>query len=337
MNVGVAGLGGMGEVHARNAATLEGARLVAVAAARPGRAEEVARSLGGEVRACTYAELFEAADVEAVVLATRTCDHAEHAVEVLRRGKHLLLEKPGAATLAHHDRIEAEAREHPGLVLQVAYMRRRDPLFAGARELVAGGAIGTPLLVHLASREHAPPGEDQRASGGFILDVGVHDFDTARWMLGQEPVEAYAVPQAHVYPGLDMDNAVVLVRFDGGGIATTHLSRTSVVGHDMRCEVVGTDGSVVVRHGPAGAGLVVVGPSARPHYPPGYRVRFAEAYREQLRTFVAACTGRGEQGPGLGEDRAAVACGVAARASAARGAPLEVGPDWPWEPPGAPS
>src|SRR6058998_3822590 len=105
VRVGVAGLGGMGLVHARNAAVIPGAELVAVAAARPGRADEVARELG--VRALTYDELFAADDVEAVVLAARSIDHARLGSEVLAHGKHLLLEKPGATMLAGHDALVA--------------------------------------------------------------------------------------------------------------------------------------------------------------------------------------------------------------------------------------
>jgi myo-inositol 2-dehydrogenase / D-chiro-inositol 1-dehydrogenase len=333
VRIGVAGLGGMGVVHARNALEADGAELVAVAAARPGRADEVAGEL--DVRACTYQELLAAADVEAVVLAARSIDHARLAREVLAAGKHLLLEKPGATSTRDHAALREAAAAAPELVVQVAYNRRYDAAFVEARRLVAAGTIGTPLLVLLTNRDMDwPEGEDPRATGGALLDMAVHDYDAACWFLGQEPVEAYAARQAEVYPELealgDLDNALVTIRFDGGGLATTHVSRTAVYGHDIRCEVLGTDGSVLVGNAASRDGVAVLQAGDRRLFPQDYRERFADAYRAELEAFVAACSTGVPTGPGLAEDARAVAVGVAARASAVEAKPLAVGPDWPW-------
>jgi myo-inositol 2-dehydrogenase / D-chiro-inositol 1-dehydrogenase len=333
LRIGVAGLGGMGLVHARNALALDGAELVAVAAARPGRAEEMAGELG--VRACTYDELFGADDVEGVVLAARSIDHARLAREVLAAGKHLLLEKPGATKTGEHAGLRSAAAAAPDLVVQIAYMRRYDAWFVEARRLVSAGAVGTPLAVLMTSRDTEwPDGEDPRETGGFLVDMAVHDYDTACWMLGQEPVEAYAARQAEVYPELadmgDLDNALVTIRFDGGGLASTHVSRTCVYGHDIRCEVVGTDGSVLVGNAASADGVLVRQSGDARLFPADYRERFADAYRAELAAFVAACTDEGPRGPGVEDDARAVAIGVAARASAVAGRPLAVGPDWKW-------
>jgi predicted dehydrogenase len=300
---------------------------------RPGRAEKVAAQLGSGVRACTYAELFASDDIDAVVLASRSVDHARQAVAALAAGKHLLLEKPGATSLADHAALRAAAG--PDLVVQVAYMRRYDTAFVEARRLVAAGAIGTPLAVLMTSRDMEwPEGEDPRDTGGFLLDMAVHDYDTACWMLGQEPTEAFAARQAEVYPELaevgDLDNALVTIRFGDGGLASTHVSRTCVFGHDIRCEIVGTDGSVFVGNGASRDGVLLLQSGDGPRFPPDYRARFADAYRAELAAFVAACRGDGPPGPGLDEDARAVAIGVAARASGVAGRPLEVGLDWPW-------
>lgn len=325
----------MGLVHARNASASAQVELVAVAAARPGRADEVARELG--VRALSYEELFGAEDVEAVVLAARSVDHARLAADVLARGKHLLLEKPGATALADHDGLREAATAALGLVVQVAYMRRYDAAFVEAARLVAEGAVGSPLLALLTSRDREwPEGDDPVAAGGFLVDMAAHDYDTACWLLGQEPVEAYAVRQATVYTELeplgDLDNAVVTVRFDGGAIAATHVSRTCAFGHDIRCELVGSEGSVLVGNAASREGVTVVRARDAAEFPQDYRERFADAYRAELEAFAEACRS-GPRGPGLEEDRRAVAIGVAARASALAGRPLEVGPDWPWPAP----
>ena len=323
----------MGTVHARNAARLERARLVAVASTRPERAAEVAAELG--VRASTYGELLAAEDVDAVVVAARSIDHAVWARAVLGAGKHLFLEKPGATTVADHEGVRAAAAAHPERIVQVGYHRRFDARWADARRRVAEGAIGRPLLVLGVARDvRTPEPEDPGPAGGFLLDMASHDYDAACWFLAQEPTDVSAVRQSSVYPELDalgdLDNAAVTIRFDGGGFAAIHVSRTCPWGHDVRAEVVGDEGSVFIGNAASRDGVTVMRRADGATFPQDYRELFADAYVAELAAFVAACSGEGPAGPGLDDDRRAVAVGVAARASAVLGRPLEVGPDWPW-------
>jgi scyllo-inositol 2-dehydrogenase (NAD+) len=322
----------MGTLHAENASRLPGAELVAVAAVRPARAEEVAKRL--RVAHCGYRELFTRDDVDAVVLAARSVDHGSLAVEVLTSGKHLFLEKPGATTLAEHDALRRESAARPEQVVQVGYMRRYDAGFVDAHRRVRAGEGGKPLVILLTSRDTEwPAGEDPRDTGGFLLDMASHDYDAACWLFDDEPVEVFAARQAQVHPQLaelgDLDNGVVAIRFAGGGLAVTHVSRTSKFGHDIRCEVVGSEGSVFVR-GPGDSSATVIGPDDAHRFPTDYRERFAAAYVAELSAFVKACAGQGIAGPTLEDDRKAVATGIAARASAVAGRPFEVGKDWPW-------
>ena len=322
----------MGTLHAENASRLPGAELVAVAAVRAGRAEEVGKRLG--VAHCGYSELFARDDVDAVVLAARSVDHGALALAVLTSGKHLFLEKPGATSLVEHDTLRRESAARPDQVVQIGYMRRYDAAFVEARRRVRAGNGGRPLVILLTSRDTEwPAGEDPRDTGGFLLDMAAHDYDAACWLFDDEPVEVSVARQALVYPQLeelgDLDNGVVTIRFAQGGIAVTHVSRTSPFGHDIRCEVVGREGSVFVR-GPGDAITTVIGREDASRFPADYRERFADAYVAELSAFVRACTGDGPAGPTLEDDRKAVATGIAARASAVAGRPLEVGPDWPW-------
>ena len=327
--MGVAGLGGMGTVHARNAAGLPGAELVAVASTRRERAEEVAAELG--VRAATYAELLSADDVDAVVVAARSIDHADHACAVLAAGKHLFLEKPGATTVAGQEAVGAAARRSDRVV-QVGYHRRFEPRWVEAKRRIDAGDIGRPLLVLGVARDvRTPEPEDPGPAGGFLVDMASHDYDAASWFLGQEPVEVSAARQAAVYPELlelgDLDNAAVTVRFDRGGLAALHISRTCPWGHDVRAEIVGDEGSLFVGNPPPGA---VATRADAAGFPQDYRELFADAYVAELAAFVAACSGDEQAGAGVDADRRAVAVGVAARASAVAGEPRAVGPDWPW-------
>ena len=322
----------MGTVHADNAQRIPGAELVAVAAAREGRAEEVGRRLGASH--CTYAELFARDDVDGIVLAARSVDHGPLAVEVLKSGKHLFLEKPGATSLVEHDTLRLESAARPGQVVQVGYMRRYDAGFVEAHRRVQARNGGSPLVILLTSRDTEwPEGEDPHGTGGFLLDMASHDYDSACWFFDDEPVEVSVARQALVYPVLnrlgDLDNGLVTIRFARGGIAVTHVSRTSSFGHDIRCEVVGSEGSVFVR-GPGDGTADLIGRADAARFPADYRARFADAYLAELTAFVSACMGPGPPGPTLDDDRRAVATGVAARASAVAGKPLAVGTDWPW-------
>jgi predicted dehydrogenase len=323
----------MGSVHASNALGLSSARLVAVASTRADRAADAAASLG--VRPSLYQELFDADDVDAVVLAARSIDHAEHACAVLAAGKHLFLEKPGATTVAGQAAVRAAAAARPDLVVQVGYHRRFDGRWVEAQRRVAAGEIGRPLVVVGVARDvRTPEPEDPLPAGGFLVDMASHDYDAACWFLGQEPVEVFAARQSSVYPELealgDLDNAAVTLRFDGGGIAALHVSRTCPWGHDVRVEVVGDEGSIFVGNAASRDGVHGMTGADGDGFPQDYRELFAGAYVAELAAFVDACTGDGPCGPGLEDDRRAVAAGVAARASAVAGRPLEVGPDWPW-------
>ena len=179
-----------------------------------------------------------------------------------------------------------------------------------------------------------PEPEDPVPTGGFLVDMASHDYDAACWFLAQEPVEASAARQLSVFPELealgDLDNAAVTVRFDGGGIASLHISRTCPWGHDVRAEVVGDEGSVLIGNAGSQPGVTVMTRKDAEGFPQDYRELFTDAYVAELAAFVAACRGEGPAGPSLEDDRRAVAIGVAARASAVAGRPLEVGPDWPW-------
>ena len=330
VRLGIAGTGFISAVHAACALRSPAVELVAIASARGRASRERVGTLDPAVELLTVDELVASDRVDAVLVCTRTSEHADLAIEVLRAGKHLLLEKPGAVTLPEQMRIGAEALAHPELVARVAYMRRHDSAFRELARLVASGAIGEPFAVKLASREDFPPSEDDLAAGGFIMDVGVHDFDTARWLLGKDPDTVFTFVQSPVFRDADLDNAYVTIGLDGA-VATTHLSRTSKIGMDIRCEVIGPDGSIFLTQAPVtGEISLFAGESARA-FPADCRERFRDAYQTQINDFGAAC--RGEETPNatLEDDRFAVATAVAARASAVRREPLEVGPSWDWE------
>ena len=246
-----------------------------------------------------------------------------------RHGKHLLLEKPGAINTAGHELISAAAARRPDLTVRVAYHRRHDPGFRELARRVAAGDIGEPFAVHMRSSEDFPPSDADRFAGGFVMDVGVHDFDTARWLLSRDPTSAYAVGRA----------ARIRQRrqfLDHRGlrsarVATTELSRTSTQrhGHPLRG---GRQRGLGAAHRGA-AGERADDPRRRrptplsARLPRGIRRRLPQRARP-----ISPSSCRGHEAPGatLLDDRHAVATAVAARASVPAGTPLAIGPDWEW-------
>jgi predicted dehydrogenase len=331
VRLGIAGTGFISAVHAACALRSPTVELAAIASARGRASRERVGALDPAVELLTVDELVASDAVEAVLVCTRTSEHADLAIEVLRSGKHLLLEKPGAVTLPEQRRIAEEALAHPDLVARVAYMRRHDSRFRELARLIAAGAIGEPFALKMASREDFPPSEDDIAAGGFIMDVGVHDFDTARWLLGKDPDTVFTLVHSPVFRDADLDNAYITIGMDGA-VATTHLSRTSTIGMDIRCEVIGPDGSIFLTQAPVSGEITVfAGDAARAVFPADCRERFRDAYQVQIDDFGAACRGQDTPNATLEDDRFAVATAVAARASAVRREPLEIGPSWDWE------
>jgi myo-inositol 2-dehydrogenase/D-chiro-inositol 1-dehydrogenase len=330
LRVAVAGLGEIGAIHARNARASERLELVAVASADEARARALASELGRDVAGLTLDDLFAADGIDAAIVSGRSSTHLEYARRVLDRGWHMFLEKPGAITLAEH----AELVERAGAVdatVVTGYMRRYDPAFRALKQRVAAGAVGTPALVSLTAREVVVPPVLLRDAGGFIVDLGVHDFDIAAWILGQQPVEAFAITQRAGRARRAFDSALVVVHFDGGGLAEVHLSCASAAGHDIRCEVVGSEGSIALNGLAEGLpSLQALDRGLAEGKPQNFAERFADALRAELDGFAARCAGEPSDSAGLLDDWRALATGVAARASAGCRTPLAIGPDWPW-------
>ena len=330
VRLGILGTGFIAAVHAGCASRSPSVQLVAVASTRGRASLERIGPVDPAVQLLTLDELFTSDVVEAVVVCTRTSDHPAHAVQVLRSGKHLLLEKPGAVALPAHQLIADTASRRPDLVVRVAYQRHHDSRFREVARLIASGAIGEPFAVHLTSREDFPPSDDDVAAGGFIMDVGVHDFDTARWLLGKNPDSAYTLVHSPVYSDADLDNAYITIALDDA-VATTHLSRTAKLGMDIRCEVVGPDGAILLAENAGVGAISVFSASSGVAFPADCRERFRDAYQSQMDDFGAACRGQQTPNATLEDDRWAVATAVAARASATRREALAVGPSWDWQ------
>jgi len=246
LRLGLIGAGRIGRVHAANLAQrVPGARLVAVADVFG----DAARALAGEYGLDAYDDhrrLLERSDVDAVVICSSTDTHAQMISEAAQAGKHIFCETPIALDLARIDEALAVVAG-AGVTLQVGFNRRFDPGFAAARQAVLDGKVGRPEMVRITSRDPAPPSIGYvKVSGGIFLDMTIHDFDMARFLVGDEVVEVSAAGAVLVDPAIgeagDIDTAIVTLHYANGALGVIENSRRAVYGYDQRGEVFGSAG-----------------------------------------------------------------------------------------------
>jgi predicted dehydrogenase len=313
----------MGLVHARNVYERVGcAELVLVMDSDAVRARSAGESFG--VRCSTeYEELLADPGVEAVVLATPTGLHAEMIESAARAGKHVFVEKPLAFEMGDATRAIAAARA-AHVYLQVGFQRRHDRDWFAVRERLAQGAIGTPRLLRIAHRNRAVIREVVPESlGDVLVDLAIHDFDTARWLLG-EIAEVRTISSSRAgdgeAPRPRSETVVITARFHSGALGIIDNTRAAAYGFECSGEVLGSDGALRVGAGghPREVEWLTAG-EARVAQPHDHVSRHADAYVAELEQFARAVLGQRLPEPTGDDGAAALAIVEAARASLAEG------------------
>lgn len=321
INVGVIGTGRIGRIHGRNLKfQIPGARLTAVADVMVDSVREFAADLEIPIWETDYRRILANKDIQAVVICSSTDSHAQLITEAAQAGKDIFCEKPIALDLDKIDQAIATVRE-AGVKLMVGFNRRFDPSFKKARDIVATGKIGTPHLVRISSRDPEPPSPAYvKVSGGLFLDMMIHDFDMARYLLGEEVTELMATGNCLVDPEIgrlgDVDTAVVLLKYQSGALGAIDNSRKAIYGYDQRIEVFGSEGSVVVGNvTPTEVTLSRVDAvqSDKPLY--FFLQRYQESYLAEMSHFVQAITNDFQPAVGGNDGKISVQMGYAAKES----------------------
>ncbi len=331
IQIGLIGAGRMGKVFAHTLAfTVAEVDLVAVADANYQTAQEVAHQFRAAAAYADYRQLLERKDIEAVVITSPTHTHVEVIHAAAAAGKHIFSEKPLALTLEGCNEAITAAR-NANVKLQVGFMRRYDAAYRMAKRTIDEGSIGKPVLFKSIGRDPKRTSLEfarRENSGGLILDMGIHDFDLARWLMGSEVERVHSEGGCLVFPELkevdDIDNAVVNLRFANGAVGNLDVSRNAVYGYDIRTEVLGSDGGVLIGKMQQTATWVLTRSGVIHDTVPYFMERFGEAYAEEIRDFVRCILN--DQPPAVnGEDaRAATAIGIAATRSLDEGRPVWV-------------
>ncbi|MEM9393003.1 MAG: inositol 2-dehydrogenase [Pseudomonadota bacterium] len=327
LRVGLLGCGRIGQVHAQSIKALRNAQVTAVADAIPEAAETLADSSGARVSGAE--EILRAGDIDAVVIGTPTDTHFDMIHGAAKAGKAIFCEKPIDMSVANiHACIEVV--ESAGIPFMTGFNRRFDPNFAHLRSRIAEGDIGAPELVSITSRDPAPPPISYiERSGGLFRDMMIHDFDMARFLMGEEFVTLHAVGTALVDPAIgaagDVDTAAVILTTESGRICQISNSRRAAYGYDQRIEVHGTLGMLRAENQLETTVELATangfGRSPAQHF---FLERYEGAYLAEMEAFVSAVGSGNAPDPGIRDGLAAQVLADAASEAQASGQPADL-------------
>ncbi|WP_457089521.1 inositol 2-dehydrogenase [Microvirga sp. P5_D2] len=328
IRIAVLGAGRIGRIHGRNAANHPDARLVAVADPHAPSAQELAAATGAEVS--PLEEIVERSDVDAILVCTPTTTHADLIERGAKAGKAVFCEKPVDLS---SERIVSclGVVEKAGTPLMIGFNRRFDPNFASLQKRLADGEVGDVELVTILSRDPGPPPVSYiKTSGGLFRDMMIHDLDMARFLLlGDEPVEVHALGSSLVDKAIgeagDVDTAAVMLKTAKGKIVQISCSRRATYGYDQRIEVHGSKG--MIRAGNIHRTTVEVANASGITADPVqdfFLERYADAYRDELTTFLNAVRDSKPCNPNGRDGLMAQRLADAATESAQSGKPVKV-------------
>jgi inositol 2-dehydrogenase len=293
LNVGLIGLGRLGRVYARDlAGRIPETKLVAVADPQGNLAKEIAEEFDVARSYTDPLALVDDKNVDAIVIVTPTHVHKEQVIAAAGSKKPTFCEKPPALSLAEVATMKS-AVEKSGMFFQMGFMRRFDPGYAAAKKQIDGGRIGMPLVFKATSRDPFRPSleyANPASSGGMLIDMGIHDFDLARWFMGDVRSVA-AIGATIAYPELatvgDIDNAIASLTFASGKLGVVDLTRSGIYGYDISTEILGLEGTIRIGYLRETPIVVMTKANGVSHDTvPYFMERFRDAYTNQLQNFA---------------------------------------------------
>ena len=308
---------------------IPGAEVVALSDVLPEELAKLAAKFNISATFSDYMQVLERPDVEAVAICTPTNTHYQMILDAAAARKHIFCEKPLDLSVDKIREINARVQAC-GVQLMVGFNRRFDPNFLKVHEIVKSGRIGEPQILKITSRDPSPPPEAYiRASGGIFLDMTIHDFDMARYLMGSDVTEVYARATVLVDPVFeragDWDTAVVTLTFANGALGTIDNSRKAVYGYDQRVEVFGSEGMVTVGNNAPDSHICLDRTGTHSSLPLNFFMdRYTESYLREMQAFVEAVQAH-KPVPVTGNDGLmAVVIGLAAAKSGRENRPVKL-------------
>lgn len=293
LKIGIIGIGRIGRIHLDN--LTKHFREVEVIAAcdisSAGRDYALNAGVGKVYE--NAKEILSHTAVDTVVICSSTDTHPAYVIEAARNGKAVFCEKPLGLSISTILEVLDSVKEH-NVPLMVAFNRRFDANFKKVRDIVRSGKIGDPHIIKITSRDSEPPPLDYiKTSGGMFLDMTVHDFDMARFILGSEVNEVYAKASVLVDDKIgaagDIDTAIITLTFDNGAIGVIDNSRKAVYGYDQRVEVFGSKGMVNIDNNRSDTHVYYGDKSISQSLPLNFFIdRYLDSYFNEMNEFIDA-------------------------------------------------
>ncbi|MEE4312094.1 MAG: inositol 2-dehydrogenase [candidate division KSB1 bacterium] len=330
LRFGVIGAGRIGKIHAENLVNhISETDVVAISDIIEAEVEKLSKQFHIPGIFSNYDDIVSHPDIDAIAICSPTPTHYDIILKAAASGKDIFCEKPIDLSVDKIIEINKAVAKH-GVKLMVGFNRRFDPNFLKVCDMVTSGQTGDPQILRITSRDPAPPPEEYiRSSGGLFLDMTIHDFDMARYLMNSEVTEVYARANVMVDPVFekagDWDTAIVMLTFQNGAMCAIDNSRQAVYGYDQRVEVFGSRGMVTVKNNTPDNHIFIDANGEHSALPLNFFMqRYTESYLNEMRAFVDSIK-KDEQPPATGEDGlAAVKIGLAAMKSVAENRPVKM-------------
>jgi myo-inositol 2-dehydrogenase/D-chiro-inositol 1-dehydrogenase len=329
LNFGVIGVGRIGKIHIENLShRLPNAKVIAVADIYSDELNKVAEQFNIDGTSSNYKEILNNPEVDAIVICSPTDTHSEIIQEAAPLGKHIFCEKPIDLDLDKISKNNDIVNKH-GVKFMVGFNRRYDPNFLKVHDTVQQGKIGKPHILNITSRDpDIPPKEYIYASGGIFLDMTIHDFDMARYLIISEIEEVYARGDVLINPVFkeagDYDTTVITLTFNNGVIGLINNSRKAVYGYDQRVEVFGSEGVILVNNNKPDNHIHIDRKGTHSSLPLNFFMeRYTQSYLNEMQAFID-CIENDFPSPVTGYDGLqAVIIGLAAKKSVEENRPVK--------------
>lgn len=329
LRVAVIGAGRIGHVHSQTLAKHPRATLALVCDPLGSAASDLA-SIAGARSCLESSEVFGDPNIDAVVIGSPSNLHAEQVLAAARSGKAVMCEKPIATSVEEALSLKQELDKFDHPPIMVGFQRRFDPSMRKAHDLVTQGRIGAVEQLRIDSRDPSPPPAQYVASsGGIFMDAAIHDFDMARFFMG-EIKEVTAVGsnfQPEIEQAGDFDATAIILRAENGGVVQITNNRHCAAGYDQRMEIHGATGALMVDNERSTTVSIndANQSAAQDTYLDYFLERYAAAYRNELSAFIEATQSGAHVSPGIDDGIAALVLAEAAAKAAVTGRTVQVG------------
>ena len=331
VTIGIIGAGRIGKVHLKSI-TYNVPNAVVKTIADPFmtvEAEEFAKKMGVKVITKDYKDIINDPEIDAVLVCSSTDTHASISIEAIKAGKHVFCEKPVDHTVEKIQAV-ADALKGTDLKFQVGFNRRFDHNFAAIRKAVDDGRIGDPHIVKITSRDPEPPNPAYiKVSGGIFLDMTIHDFDMATFLVNSDVDEVYVQSAVLVDPAIgeqgDVDTAIITMKMKNGALCVIDNSRRAAYGYDQRAEVFGSKGMVATSNDTLSSAVVADANGVTGEKPLFFFLeRYMQSFSDEMAQFVDAIENDTEVPVGIHAGMQSVKIGLAAKKSVAEHRPVKV-------------